>query len=85
MFECSCKYIENFLVFISFLKPIFSFDFLRKLVRILQRFRCFQRACGLREVPRLSTFSRAAKWFREQGFSVFYVQLLKDLEVNHAD
>lgn len=48
-----------------------------------------QRAGGLGEVPPLSTFSRAAKWFREQGFLVFHAQLLKDLEVrypqNHAD
>ena len=66
-----------------FLKTYFSIDSLRKLVRILQRFRCFQRACGLGEVPHLSTFSRAAKWFREQGFPVFHAQLLKDLEVRY--
>jgi hypothetical protein len=66
-----------------FLKTYFSIDSLRKLVRILQRFRCFQRACGLSEVPHLSTFSRAAKWFREQGFPVFDAQLLKDLEVRY--
>ncbi|QNU18941.1 transposase [Geobacillus zalihae] len=63
-----------------FLKTYFSIDSLRKLVRILQRFRCFQRACGLGEVPHLSTFSRAAKWFREQGFPVFHAQLLKEIE-----
>jgi hypothetical protein len=28
-------------------------------------------------------FSRAAKWFREQGFPVFHAQLLKDLEVQY--
>nr|WP_278342925.1 transposase [Parageobacillus thermoglucosidasius] len=66
-----------------FLKTFFSIDSLRKLVRILQRFRCFQRACGLGEVPHLSTFSRAAKWFKEQGFPVFHAQLLKDLEVRY--
>ncbi|MED4988796.1 transposase [Parageobacillus toebii] len=64
-------------------KNLFSIDSLRKLVRVLQRFRCFQRACGLREVPHLSTFSRAAKWFREQGFPVFHTQLLKDLGVRY--
>jgi hypothetical protein len=54
-----------------FLKTYFSIDSLRKLVRILQRFRCFQRACGFSKVSHLSTFFRAAKWFREQGFPVF--------------
>ncbi len=38
-----------------FLKTYSSIDSLRKLVRILQCFRCFQRACGLGEVPPLST------------------------------
>ena len=66
-----------------FLKTYFAIDSLRKLVRVLQRFRCFQRACGLGEVLHLSTFSRAAKWFREQGFPVFHAQLLKDLEVRY--
>jgi hypothetical protein len=61
----------------------FLFDSLRKLVRILQRFRCFQRACVLGEAPHFSTFSRAAKWFREQGFPVFHAQLLQDLEVRY--
>jgi transposase len=59
-----------------FLKTYFAIDSLRKLVRILQRFRCFQRACGLSEVPHLSTFSRAAKWLWEQVFDVFHAQLL---------
>lgn len=66
-----------------FLKTYFSMDSLRKLVRVPQRSRCFQRVCGLGEVPHLSTFSRAAKWFREQGFSVFHAQLLQDLEVRY--
>jgi hypothetical protein len=29
-------------------------------------------------------FSRAAKWFREQGFPVFHAQLLKDLEIRYS-
>jgi hypothetical protein len=66
-----------------FLKTYFAIDSLRKLVRVLQRFRCFQRVCGLGEVPHLSTFSRAAKWFREQGFPIFHAQVLKDLEVRY--
>ncbi|MGG3917466.1 transposase [Parageobacillus thermoglucosidasius] len=53
-----------------FLKTYFAIDSLRKLVRVLQ-FRCFQQACGLGEVPHLSTFSRAAKWFPETGISCF--------------
>ncbi|MCG3083138.1 MULTISPECIES: transposase [unclassified Anoxybacillus] len=40
-----------------FLKTYFSIDSFRKLVRILQRFRCFQRACRLVRIPYLSTFS----------------------------
>ncbi|MED4974618.1 transposase [Geobacillus thermoleovorans] len=66
-----------------FLKTYFSIDSLRKLVHILRRFCCFQRVCGLSEIPPLSTFSHAAKRFREQGFLVFHAQLLKDLEVRY--
>ncbi|MDE8562788.1 transposase [Anoxybacillus rupiensis] len=66
-----------------FLKTYFAIDSLRKFVRVLQRFRCFQRACGLSKVPHLSTFSRAAKWFWKQGFPVFHAQVLKDLEVRY--
>ncbi|OAO83609.1 Mobile element protein [Parageobacillus thermoglucosidasius] len=68
-----------------FLKTYFAIDSLRKLVRIVQCFRCFQRACGLSEVPHLSTFSRAAKWFWEQGFPVFHAQLLKNLEIRYPN
>jgi hypothetical protein len=64
-----------------FLKTYFSIDSLRQLVNTLDRFGYFRRICGLHEVPHLSTFSRARKWFREQGFSVFNAQLLKDLGV----
>ncbi|KYD06623.1 hypothetical protein B4119_1961 [Parageobacillus caldoxylosilyticus] len=52
-------------------------------MRIVQCFRCFQRTCGLSEVPHLSTFSRTAKWFWEQGFPVFHAQLLKNLEIRY--
>jgi transposase len=62
-----------------FLKTYFSIDSLRQLVELLHRFGYFRRICGLREIPHLSTFSRADKWFREQGFSTFDAQLLKDL------
>jgi len=44
---------------VSFWKSIF--DFLRKLVCILLSFHCFQRDCGLREVPPLPTLSRMTK------------------------
>ncbi len=64
-----------------FLKTYFSINSLPQLVDILDRFGYFRRICGFNEVPHLSTFSRAGKWFREQGFSVFNSQLLKDLGV----
>jgi Transposase domain (DUF772) len=66
-----------------FLKTYFSIHSLRQLVNTLDRFSYFGRICGLREVPHLSTFSRAGKWFQEQGFSAFNVQLLKDLDVRY--
>ena len=66
-----------------FLKTYFSIGSLRQLVNILERFGCFRRVCGLQEVPPLSTFSRAGKWFREQGCSAFNAQLLQDLEVRY--
>jgi hypothetical protein len=66
-----------------FLKTYFSIDSLRHLVHTLDRFGYFRRICGLKEVPHLSTFSRADKWFRRQGFSVFNAQLLKDLGVQY--
>nr|WP_225434241.1 transposase [Peribacillus tepidiphilus] len=65
-------------------KNLFSINSLRQLVDTLNRFRYFWRICGLKEVPHLSTFSRAGKWFREQGFSVFTAQLLKDLGVRYS-
>jgi hypothetical protein len=66
-----------------FLKTYFSIDSLRQLVDTLDRFGYLRWICGLKEVPHLSTFSRAGKWFREQGFSVFNAQLLKDLGVRY--
>jgi len=66
-----------------FLRTYFSIGSLRQLVNILERFGCFRRVCGLQEIPHLSTFARAGKWFREQGFSVFNAQPLKDLEVRY--
>ncbi|WP_236631868.1 transposase [Anoxybacillus sp. UARK-01] len=66
-----------------FLKTYFSIDSLRQLVETLDRFGYFRRICGLKEVPHLSTFSRAGKWFREQGFSTFNARLLKDLGVRY--
>ena len=66
-----------------FLKTYFSIDSLRQLVDTLNRFGYFRRICGLKEVPHLSTFSRAGKWFQEQGFSAFNAQLLKDLGVRY--
>lgn len=62
-----------------FLKTYFSIGSLRQLVDTLDRFGYFRRICGLKEVPHLSTFSRAGKWFQEQEFSCFNAQLLKDL------
>ncbi len=50
-----------------FLKTCFSMDSLGQLVDTLNRFGYFRQICGLQEVPHLSTFSRAGKWFREQG------------------
>ncbi len=61
------------------LKTYFSIDSLRQLVELLDRFGYFRRICGFKEVPHLSTFSRAGKWFQKQGFSYFNAQLLKDL------
>jgi hypothetical protein len=66
-----------------FLKTYFSIDSLRQLVNTLERFGYFRRICGLKEVPYLFTFSRAGKWFQEQGFSAFNAQLLKDLDVRY--
>jgi hypothetical protein len=64
-----------------FLKTYFSIDSLRQLVKILRRFGYFRRICRLQEPPHLPTFSRASKWFQEQGFSTFHYQLLEDLSV----
>jgi hypothetical protein len=66
-----------------FLKTYFSIDSLRQLVHTLDRFGYFRRICELKEVPHLSTFSRASTWFQEQGFSAFNAQLLKDLGVRY--
>jgi hypothetical protein len=66
-----------------FLKTYFSIDSLRQLVETLDRFGYFRRICGLKEVPHLSTFSRASTWFQEQGFSAFNAQLLNDLGVRY--
>jgi len=68
-----------------FFKTYFSIDSLHQLVNIFERFECFRRVCGLQEIPHLSMFVRAGKWFREQGFSVFNAQLLKDLEVRYPN
>jgi Transposase domain (DUF772) len=54
-----------------FLKTYFSIDSLRQLVDTFDRIVYFQRICGLKAFPHLSTFSHASKCFiQEQGFSV---------------
>jgi IS5 family transposase len=67
------------------LKTYFSIDSLRQFINTLDRFGYFRQICGLKEVPHLSTFSRAGKWFREQGFSAFNARLLKDLGVRYPN
>lgn len=64
-----------------FLKPYFAIDFLRELVRILERFGYFRRICGLSDVPHVSTFFRASQLFEEQEFSEFHAQLLMYLGI----
>jgi len=66
-----------------FLKTYFSIDSLHQHVNGLERFGCSRRMCGLQGILHLLTFSRAGKWFREQGFSVFSSQLLKNVEVRY--
>nr|WP_244463810.1 transposase [Anoxybacillus ayderensis] len=44
-----------------FVKTYFSIDSLCQLVDILNRFGYFRHICGLKEIPHLSTFSRAGK------------------------
>jgi Transposase domain (DUF772) len=74
---------EKSLLKCFFLKIYFSIDSLRQLVNTLDRLGYFRRICGLKEVPHLSTFSRASTWFQEQGFSAFNAQPLKDLDVRY--
>jgi transposase len=74
---------RKFLLKCFFLKTYFSVNSLRQLIELLDRFFYFRRICGLRVIPYLSTFSRTGKRFREQGFSAFNAQLLKDLGVQY--
>jgi len=48
---------------------------LAKLVRTCSVFIVFIGLAGLVKPSHLSMFSHAAKWSREQGFSVFHAQL----------
>lgn len=59
------------------LKTVFQIPSLRKLVAFLKQFSYFRNLCGFTEVPHFSTFSRAAGWFRKEGFDVLNDQLLE--------
>jgi hypothetical protein len=63
------------------LQAYFGIASLRKLVYFLKAHSYWRFTTGLSEVPHLSTFSRAAAWWRIQGFSMIHQQVLSDLAI----
>lgn len=66
------------------LKTVFHLPSLRKLVSFLKQFSYFRNLCGFIEIPHISTFSRAASWFRKEGFDVLHHQLLEIVGNRHS-
>jgi hypothetical protein len=70
---CRKMFLKSF-----FLKAWFRLDSLRKLIKFLKAFPYFSHLCGFSTLPHLSTFARAAIWFREEGYeSISLATLLK--------
>ena len=66
------------------LKTVFQIPSFRKLVDFLNQFSYFRTLCGFTAVPHFSTFSRAARWFREEGFDVLHNQLLEKIGSHYS-
>ncbi|WP_052947392.1 transposase [Aneurinibacillus tyrosinisolvens] len=63
-------------------KTHFGIASLRKLVSFLRNYPYWCWIAGLPSVPHLSTFSRAATWWRTEGFSLLHTAVLKRLPVD---
>lgn len=75
---CRKMFLKSF-----FLKTWFRLDSLRKLVKFLKDFPYFSHLCGFSALPHLSTFARAAVWFREEGYESINLQTLQRIGLRH--
>ncbi|RBW70763.1 transposase [Bacillus taeanensis] len=59
------------------IKAHLAIDSLKQRVKLFQDYPYWRWVVGFDHVPHLSTFSRAAKWFREEGFPLLHSYILQ--------